>query len=220
MKAFGVGLAALILAACSAGTPPQPAPVAVTRPQADPRVTELEKTVGELLDRIEVLNARIQRIEAGTPETAPAAPAPAKVAAAPASASRPLRGTAGADIATNYRAAIELYARGKRAEARDAFQRVFDADPSGELADNALYWIGETYFAAGAYGDAMTYYKRITAEFGDQNKAPDAMLKTGMALARLGDLKLARRAFEELISRFPYSTPASNAKIELKRIKY
>jgi tol-pal system protein YbgF len=219
MRVLYAGLAALTLAACSAAAPPQAAPAAVTRPQADPRVAELEKTVGELLDRIEVLNARIQRIEAGAPESAPAA-APANVAAAPAPALRRMRGTAGADIATKYRAAIELYARGKSAEARAAFQKVFDADPSGELADNALYWIGETYFAAGAYGEAMTYYKRIAVEFGDQNKAPDAMLKTGMSHARLGDLKLARRAFEELIERFPYSTPASNAKNELKRIKY
>ncbi|MHB0970467.1 MAG: tetratricopeptide repeat protein [Thermoanaerobaculia bacterium] len=219
MRVLYAGLPALILTACSAAAPPKPAPAAVTRPQADPRVVELEKTVGELLDRIEVLNARIQRIEAGAPEPA-TAPAPAKVAAAPAPTERRMRGTAGADISTKYRAAIELYARGKAVEARDAFQKVFDADPSGELADNALYWIGETYFAAGAYGEAMTYYKRIAVEFGDQNKAPDAMLKTGMSLARLGDLKLARRAFEELIERFPYSTPASNAKIELKRIKY
>lgn len=210
-------LAALILAACTTAAPPQPLSVADAPPKSEPRVAELEKTVGELLDRIEVLNARIQRIEAQAPEAA-AAPAPVTPVAAPPA--HRMRGAAGAEIAGRYRTALELYGRGKAAESRAAFQMVFDADPAGELADNALYWIGETYFAAGAYNDAMIYYKRIATEFGDQNKAPDAMLKTGMALARLGDLKLARRAFEELIARFPYSTPATNAKIELKRIKY
>jgi len=31
---------------------------------------------------------------------------------------------------------------------------------------------------------------------------------------------MARRAFDETIKRYPYSTPAASAKLELKRIKY
>lgn len=220
MRAPAALLAALILASCTAAAPPQPVPTAAAPLKPDSRVAELEKTVGELLDRIEVLNARIQRIETQAPETPAVASATARVVADAVQPAHRMRGTAGAEIAARYRSALEFYGSGKGAEAREALQQVFDADPAGELADNALYWIGETYFAAGAYNDAMNYYKRIATEFGDQNKAPDAMLKTGMALARLGDLKLARRAFEELIARFPYSTPATSAKIELKRIKY
>ena len=49
---------------------------------------------------------------------------------------------------------------------------------------------------------------------------PDAMFKTGLAFEKSGDLAMARRSLEECIRRYPYSTSASSAKLELKRIKY
>lgn len=113
-----------------------------------------------------------------------------------------------------------LYGKGRAADARAAFQAIFDAEPGGELADNALYWIGETYFAAGDYANAMRFYGRVTKEFGDQNKAPDAMFKMGLAFERTGDLAMARQTFDETIKRYPYSTPAASARLELKRIRY
>jgi tol-pal system protein YbgF len=113
-----------------------------------------------------------------------------------------------------------LYGRGKLADSRKAFQQVFDADPSGELADNALYWIGETWFATGDYQNAIRFFRRVTTDYGDQNKAPDAAYKTGVALAKSGDLQLAKQAFDECIKRYPYSTSAASAKQELERIKF
>jgi len=113
-----------------------------------------------------------------------------------------------------------LYGRGKLAESRKAFQQVYDADPSGELADNALYWIGETWFATADYQNAIKFFRRVTNDYGDQNKAPDAAYKTGVALAKSGDLQLARQAFDECIKRYPYSTSAASAKQELERIKF
>ena len=66
----------------------------------------------------------------------------------------------------------------------------------------------------------MRYYERVTNEYADQNKAPDAMFKTGIAFEKIGDLGMARRSFEECIRKYPYSTSAAAAKGELKRIKY
>ena len=60
----------------------------------------------------------------------------------------------------------------------------------------------------------------MTNDYGDQNKAPDAAFKTGMALEKSGDLQLAKQAFDECIKRYPYSTPAASAKQELERIKF
>jgi TolA-binding protein len=66
----------------------------------------------------------------------------------------------------------------------------------------------------------MRYYARVTSEFTDQNKAPDAMYKTAIALEKTGDLALARKTLQQVIERYPYSTSASMAKQELQRIKY
>ena len=106
------------------------------------------------------------------------------------------------------------------AEARATLQQVFDADASGELADNALYWIGETYYATGDYSSAMRAYERVTKEYPAQNKAPDAMFKIGLTFEKTGDLGMARKTFDEVIRRYPYANAASSAKLELKRVKY
>ena len=105
-------------------------------------------------------------------------------------------------------------------EARRAFQQVFDAEPAGDLADNALFWIGETYYAAGDYTNAVRHYSRVVNEFSDQNKAPDAMFKIALAQARTGDLALARRTLQQVIEKYPYSSTASSAKAELQRIRF
>lgn len=235
-----VSAAALVLVAACASTPdvdednlvPPPQTAAAT--SSGPRSAELQTTLTELLERLDVMNDRIARLEERTVAPAPAAaaitPAPTAVVATPAPASTTptlasaaptaSRALLGAQIADDYRQAIMLYGRGRTADARRAFQNVFDADPTGELADNALFWIGETYFAAADFSNAMRYYRRVTTEFGDQNKAPDALYKTALALEKTGDLALARRTLQEVIAKYPYSTPAASAKHELSRLKY
>jgi len=209
----------------------------------DQRVTEMNVQVNELLDRVEVLNARIQKLESGSVAPGPAvAAAPAPATQQPREATVPLAPVrnlpaatpevsvrrdvrteaprAGAVIADQYRNALTLYGRGKLDDARKAFEMVFDADSGGELADNALYWIAETYFVTARYREAMKYYQRIEADYSDQNKAPDALLKVASAHAKSGDLALARGTYQKLVAKYPYSTAAAAAKMELKRIRY
>src|SRR5688500_4373396 len=164
---------------------------AVSAPQPDPRVAEMQVMLAELLDRIEVLNARLQRLETeGTvpqpPQrtqsrtTASATPAPS-TAARPSAIPPPQRALTGAAMAQKYRSAIEMYGKGQIDNSRKIFQEVLDAEPNGELADNALYWVAETYFVTAKYSDALKLYERIVRDYSEENKAPDAMLKMGLA---------------------------------------
>jgi tol-pal system protein YbgF len=247
MKKLVSAVALLVLAGC-ATTPkdddgPMPPPPSQTNAATEQRLTELQTSMTELqtsmtelLERLDVLNDRIGRMEQGSAAPSPAAsvrevappraaelqprpsePQPAEPSAAPRPQQAPL---VNARIADDYRDAIVLFGKGKLADARKGFQHVFDEDPTGDLADNALYWVGETYYAGGDYPSAMRFYKRVIAEFADQNKAPDALFKTALAFEKTGDLGMARTALEEVIRKYPYSTPAASAKSELKRIKY
>ena len=185
---------------------------------AESRIEALQTSMTELLERLDVMNARIAKLEAGN--VAPA-PSPAVVASPAAEAAAPhLAALVNAQLADTYRNALMLYGRGKMDDARRTFQKVFDTDPTGDLADNALYWIGETYYAAGNYTDAMKYYKRVTVEFAEQNKAPDAMFKIALAFEKTSDLGMAKQTLDEVIRRYPYSSAAASAKSELKRIRY
>jgi tol-pal system protein YbgF len=224
-----IAVATLLLAAAcgsSSGTKPAATPVTVN----DPQVASLQTSMTELLERLDVMNDRITRLEKAsedraaavtpTPRTTTPPPVrPATPAQQPAAAQpqQPLRS---AGIADSYRNALVLFGKNRYPEARSIFQQVFDADPSGELADNALFWIGETYYAGADYNNAIRFYKRVTDEYGDQNKAPDALLKLALAYEKTSDLALARTTLQEVIARYPYSAPASSAKSELNRIKY
>ena len=213
MKRFAV--AALLLAACSSKpTPPVTAP-------PDTRLADLQASMTEMLERLDVMNDRITRLEkAGEEKSVAADSSIGRPVEKPASTQIRQHTVAAASIADTYRNAIALYSKNSFVEARAAFQKVFDADASGELADNALFWIGETYFAAGDYNNAIRFYKRVAEEYGDQNKAPDAMYKLAVAYEKTSDLALARTTLQEVIARYPYSAPAVSAKSELNRIKY
>ena len=205
--------------------PPQGASAQQTA-ALESKIDSLQTSLTELLERLDVMNDRIGRLEAGPQWGAGVSPArtggdagapPITPPPAPQPVSKAL---VGAQIADTYRNALMLYGRGKFEDARRTFQQVFDQDPSGELADNALYWIGETYFAAGNYAEAGKYYKRVTVEFSEQNKAPDALFKMALAFAKTSDLGMAKQTLEEVIRRYPYSSAAASAKLELKRIRY
>jgi tol-pal system protein YbgF len=228
--------ALMFLAACASQDDPLPPP----RAAPDPAMAQLQVSMTELLERIDVLNHRIARLEETrveasgpppvaqtqrpvesqrTPPPALAAPPARRPAAVPA-AEEVQPALVAARIAEEYREAIMLYGRGSYAEARRRFEGVFEADPAGDLADNALFWIGETFFATGDLSSAVRYYNRVVNEYSDQNKAPDALFKTALVQVRTGDLALARRTLQQVIERYPYSSTAGAAKAELQRIRF
>lgn len=218
----------LLAFGCASADPPEPTLVAAPSPAPDPRLGEMQTQLTELLERIDVLNDRIARLEEGAvaavPRPAQGAPEartpPTPTSAREVGTTVPQAALVGAKIAGDYRNAIVLYGQGKLAEARRGFQEVYEADEHGDLADNALFWIGETYFAAKDYVNATRYYMRVTSDYADQNKAPDALFKTALSQERTGDLALARKTLQQVIDRYPYSSAASTAKQELQRIKY
>lgn len=229
MKKPAALLLLVLSVACASADGPEPQPIPVA-PAPDPRVGELQTQLTELLERLDVMGSRLARLEenqaaaaAASQEWRPAPPSAQRpVTQAPARAAGGERQAAlvGAQLADDYRQAIVLHSQGRHADARTAFERVFESDPTGELADNALFWIGETWFAAGDYTNALRYYNRVVNEFSDQNKAPDALFKIALTQAKSGDLALARGTLQQVIDRYPYSSTASSAKKELERIRY
>lgn len=223
--------AVLLLTACASTAPPDSPPPAAAA-VGDERIAELQTSVTELLERLDVMSSRIARLEEeraapvqASPPVRIQAPAAAATSVQPDAAAREERvpqqqAVAGAEIAERYRQGVILMSSKKYAQARPIFERVLEDDPTGSLADNALFWLGETYYATGDYATAIRYYSRVTIEYSDQNKAPDALLKTALSLEKTGDLALARTTLQQVIERYPYSTPAAAAKKELDRIRY
>jgi tol-pal system protein YbgF len=79
--------------------------------------------------------------------------------------------------------------------------------PDHPYAENATYWRGECYFAKGEYLRAAEQFEAVVTRYSG-NKAPDALLKMGMAHDRLGSPDRAREYWDRLRRDYPRSEAA------------
>jgi len=210
----------------------------VTAPAEVSRVDQLETLLTELVERLEVLAARIRQLEdtqyrlietvnelgvgTGQESARSTATTETNTSAAPA---REIETVAppqvdGESLEADYRAALLLQAEGKFNPAMVLFETVYESDPDGDLADNALFWLGEIRFAMKDYQSAIKMFERLTVDYPDGDRAPDALLRVGFSYSALGDLLMARGVFERVIERYPYSTAAENARSQLEKTRY
>jgi tol-pal system protein YbgF len=140
-----------------------------------------------------------------------APPGAAGSAAGPASgdsAAAVLPASEGSSELVIYDAAMRDYARGSFALARDGFEELLRRFPQSELADNAAYWVGETYYAEGKFAQALDSYEQVLRSYLGGDTAPAAMLKTGYCKLELGDRVAAAAAFQRLRRQYPDSDEA------------
>jgi len=136
-------------------------------------------------------------------------PAPAERAQQRAAAGAPAAGSPAEDLAKSftpeeaYDAAFRLYKAKDYEKARVAFGRFMELYPSSSLADNAIFWIGETYYQSGQYAQAILQYKKVMDRYPKGSKAPDALLKMGYALEKIGERDAAVAALAKLLKEYP-----------------
>lgn len=111
-----------------------------------------------------------------------------------------------------YEEAYNLFKEKKYRESRERFNNFLKDFPSNDLADNAQFWIGETYYAEKDFEGAILAYENVIKNYPRSEKLPGAMLKQGMAFLELGDKKTAKVIFDRLIEKFPDSKEAELAK--------
>lgn len=148
-----------------------------------------------------------QPVEA-RPPTRTARPTPAaKAPAAP-----------GDDPVTLYRKGYDLLKAADYAASARAFKILLERYPAHELADNALYWLGEVDYVQKSYRPALESFRKVAELYPSGNKVPDALLKMAYCQQELGDKAKAKKTLEDLVSRFPWSGPAKKAKERLQSL--
>ena len=103
-----------------------------------------------------------------------------------------------------YSQAFSLLEEARHEEAHDAFSRFIDANPAHDLAQNAAYWRAESLYARQMYPEAAKSYALNLRQYPEGRKAPDNMVKLGMALLKLGREEEACRTFAQLDRNFPH----------------
>lgn len=90
--------------------------------------------------------------------------------------------------------------------------------PSSPLASNAQYWLGEAYYVTREYDEAILAFRKVTTDWPDSRKAPDALVKVGFTQAAMGRTADARATLEDVTRRFPGTEAATLASDRLKRM--
>ncbi len=143
------------------------------------------------------------------PAPAPStAPSPAGVSVAGEAQLAPLAATQTAALPDGsprekYMYAFGLLRQGRYDMAAQALRQFVTDHNDDELAGNARYWLGETYYVRGAYVEAAETFLEGYQVDPDGPKAADALLKLGMSLANLDKKQEACAAFQKLRADYP-----------------
>ncbi len=108
---------------------------------------------------------------------------------------------------------------GRYAESARRFQSFISQYPDSDLAGNAYYWLGESYYVTQNYRVALETFDTLLARFPANQKAPDALLKTGYCQYELKQWDAAERTLTDVTTRYPETTVARLAQGRLRALR-
>lgn len=118
----------------------------------------------------------------------------------------------------NYQAAFELLKEQRYEPAAMAFQQFLVSFPDSQLAENAQYWLAESYYVTGEFESALGDFERVIREYPTARKVPDALLKMGYCNYELERWDQARAALTKVTEDHADTTAARLADQRLKRM--
>ena len=177
------------------------------------------------------LDSRLNRLEGGAPvlPAAPAAAAPAPAASpkpATAASERPpsVHGDAGSlaasgDERTAYNVAFDSLKAGKYDDSAQLFTSFLELYPNGVYTPNALYWLGESYYATRNFPLAEAQFRDLISRYPTHDKASGGLLKIGLSQYGEGKVDQAQATLEQVVSTYPGSDAARTAQDRLQSIR-
>jgi tol-pal system protein YbgF len=148
------------------------------------RFAERDRSLDELGQRLDAVAAKIDRM------LTLAEARQAKVAAE-------------ANAREEYDTAITLLSAGEVVDAQKRLRAFLTAHPDNELAANAEYWLGETFFLRKDYTAAGWAFAKGYERNGNSPMAADSLLRLGMTFARLDRKAEACATFDKLQADYP-----------------
>lgn len=118
----------------------------------------------------------------------------------------------------NYQAAFELLKDQRYEPAAMAFRQFLVSYPDSELADNAQYWLAESYYVTRQFEEALAAFKVVIDDYPRSRKVPDALLKMGYCNYELQRWDAARAALDQVRADYPETTAARLAGQRLERM--
>lgn len=170
------------------------------------RVGKLSQQLTDMQSLLQSIDGKISGGASGTPSGSGLGANAPNPTAAPISAD------------TLYQNALRDYTSGKYDLARQEFSDYLKNFSTSDLAGNSQFYLGEVDYAQSNFQGAVTEYDKVLYEYPKSNKVAAALLKKGMAEAKLGQKASAARDLREVVRRFAGSDEARQANARLKEM--
>lgn len=194
-------------------------------------VDQLQKQQAQVND----IDQRLKRLESGgaaapvgglnSPATAitnpPVVPSATTGAAAiaPSAPTSASAASPSADEEGIYMRSFDLLKAAKYDDAIGGFKGMLAKYPQGNYADNAWYWMGQSYHIKRDYPNALKSFQSLLQGFPASPKVPDALLETGEVYQEQQQSAQARAAFQKVLTSYPASSAATQARTRLAQLK-
>ena len=136
-----------------------------------------------------------------------------KVTLTPPASAQPQQDAAATGEAL-YKQAFNQMRKSDYAGAEINFRRFLKDNPNHDLAGNAQYWLGESYYVRGQYDQAAVAFADGYKKYRKNPKAPDCLLKLSFSMRKLNRGPQACAALDQMLKEFP---TAPKARIDLAK---
>jgi tol-pal system protein YbgF len=116
-----------------------------------------------------------------------------------------------------YRTAWQALSGQQYDKAIQQFRTFQRKNSTSEMADDAQYWIGESYFTRRDYNRAILEFNDVL-KYRKGDKVPAALLRQAEAFVEIGDKTDARLILQKLINDYPNSRQAKDARERLQSL--
>jgi tol-pal system protein YbgF len=180
----------------------------------------MRASVGTTAERVAALESIVEQhhryLNLPPAQLKPGAEAPPAVKAEPAPSPAAEPKTRETEL---YDKSIALYRDGKYEEAIEGFRTFLKTFPKSDRADNAHFWIGESYMALKQYEQAILAYQEVIKNYPKGNKVPSALLRQAFAFLEIKDQTSAKLLLNRVVKNHPNSSEAKIAQNKLATLK-
>jgi tol-pal system protein YbgF len=184
----------------------------------DGRLDQLDAQIAGIGDRLDRIS---RRVGAGRGDITPAKPesvSGTRPEPAKPDTAKPVPDTAGLAEDQLYNTAYLDFTRGKYDVAISEFRRYLESYSESDNADNAQYWIGESFYSLGRYDSAEAGFKQVITGFPDGNKVPAAEYKLGLVYTSQNRRAEAVNQLRRVVREYPGSNEAKLAQDRLAKL--
>ncbi|MCJ7595840.1 MAG: tol-pal system protein YbgF [Desulfobacterales bacterium] len=118
-----------------------------------------------------------------------------------------------------YEKALASYREGNYEGAMEGFTDFLKKYPKSDRADNAQFWIGESYMALKQYEQAILAFQEVIKKYPEGNKVPNALLRQALAFLEIKDKTSCELLLKKIIKNYPGSSEAKIAEKKLATLK-